>query len=365
MKEHQDFSKIPANACTLVVGEFELGDNGENAKTAPYRMVARSGKPIEHPYWGRIVHDLEGMKTHKPRLTIDYVHDAKEIVGYLNHFDITSGDLIATGAIVPFKDSDRATEILFKSRAGVPYEASINFGGDGIKIEEVPEGFVTQVNGYELEGPAVVVREWPLRGVAVCPYGADMNTESMSFSDGKEYAAKVFTTEPTNPTEETSMSDAAVEVAAEVVTPEAVELEQIEQPVEAEATEADEAQAEPAVEAVETEGEEEAAEQPAEEPEAEPEAQEEPKAELSRTDFLAMVDEFGADVATDVVRQGGDYVTALKLALNKAQDENTHLQEQVQNLSQRKGGEPAPVFDGKPKTTLRTLCEQGATSRKK
>ena len=355
---NKDFSKIPANACTLVVGEFELGENGENAKSAPMRLVARSGKAIEHPYWGRIVHDLAGMKTHKPRLPIDYVHDSKEVIGYLNKFDISSGDLVASGALVPFKDNDRATEVLFKSKSGVPYEASINFGGDGIKIEEVPEGFVTQVNGYELEGPAVVVREWPLRGVAVCPYGADMNTASNTFADGKEYAAKVIMTEPTNPTEETSMSDAAVEVVAEVETPDAAEMEQIETPVETESTEAQ------AVEVEEVEGDE-VVEQPAAEPEAEPEEQEEPKAELSRTEFLAMVDEFGAEIATETVRQGGDYVAALKLALDKAKSEADQLREQVKNFSQRKSGNPAPVVDNKPKTTLRTLCEQGASSQRK
>ena len=361
---NKDFSKIPANACTLVVGEFELGDNGDNAKSAPFKMQARSGKAIEHPYWGRIVHDLAGMKTHKPRLPIDYVHDAKEIIGYLNHFDIASGDLIASGALVPFKDNDRATEIVHKLKEGVPYEASINFGGDGIKIEEVPEGFVTQVNGYELEGPAVVVREWPLRGVAVCPYGADMNTESMSFANGKEFAATVITPARENTTEETEMKDAPVEVVAEVKETEAAELEQIEQPVEAEATEVAEVEAEPTVEAVELEGKEEAAEQPAEEPEAEPKP-EEPKAELSRTEFLAMVDEFGADVATETVRQGGDYVAALKLALNKAKDEADQLREQVKSFAQRKVGNPAPVVDNKRKTTLRTLCEQGASSQRK
>ena len=157
------------------------------------------------------------------------------------------------------------------------------------------------------------------------------------------------------------MSDEAVEVVAEVETPDAAEVVETETPVEAEATEA------PAVEVEEVEGEE-VVEQPAEEPEAEPEEQEEqeePKAELSRTEFLAMVDEFGADVATEVVRQGGDYVAALKLALNKAKDEADQLREQVKNFSQRKSGNPAPVVDSKPKTTLRTLCEQGASSQRK
>ena len=154
------------------------------------------------------------------------------------------------------------------------------------------------------------------------------------------------------------MSDEAVEVVAEVDTPDAAEVVDTETPVETEPTEA------PAVEVEEVEGDE-VVEQPAAEPEAEPEETEEPKAELSRVEFLAMVDEFGAEIATETVRQGGDYVSALKLALDKAKTEAKQLQEQVQSFSQHKGGNPAPVVDSKQKTTLRTLCEQGASSQRK
>ena len=122
-----DFSNIPANACIMTSGEFALGDNGENAKSAPLTMTARSGKPIEHWYWGRVVHDLSGMSLKKSRVPVDYVHDDKEVIGYLNKFDSSSGDLVVSGALVPFKDNDRATEIIHKQKAGVPYEASINF----------------------------------------------------------------------------------------------------------------------------------------------------------------------------------------------------------------------------------------------
>jgi len=61
-----------------------------------------------------------------------------------------------------------------RSTSGTPYEASIYFGGDGIRVEEVAEGQVAQVNGFQFASPGIVIREWPLRGVAVCPYGAEM-----------------------------------------------------------------------------------------------------------------------------------------------------------------------------------------------
>ncbi|HUS46148.1 MAG TPA: hypothetical protein VM219_08995 [Phycisphaerae bacterium] len=170
----------PAAAMRFGAGEFVLGTNGEGAKTAPIKILARTGQPLYHWWWGRCVHDMAGMTVHKSRLALDYCHDDYEIIGYLNKFDTTGGDLNVSGAVVPYKENDRATEIMFKSRAGVPYEASIDFtpGDAALVIEDVPVGRKVAVNGYEFEGPGMVFRQWPLRGVAVCPYGADMNARS-------------------------------------------------------------------------------------------------------------------------------------------------------------------------------------------
>jgi hypothetical protein len=185
---------VPRSALCFTAGEFELGDNGDGAKTAPFKMVARSGQPVDHKFWGRIVHDVNGLRLSKQRIPIDYCHDDREIVGYANRFSADPGDdnvvhLGAAGALVPFKDSDRATEIIHKQKAGVPYQASIDFGGKDLELERVEKGQSVPVNGYQFSGPGVVVRQWSLRSIAVCPYGADPNT-STTFSGGNEIAVK-------------------------------------------------------------------------------------------------------------------------------------------------------------------------------
>jgi hypothetical protein len=339
----KDFSRIPAGACVLSVGEFEIGDNGENAKTAPVRLVARSGKPIFHWFWGNVVHDLAGMHLHKPRVTIDYVHDDKEVVGYLNRFDSTSGDLVTSGALVPFKDSDRATEIIHKMKAGVPYEASINFGGDGIKIEDVPDGMVAQVNGYQFSGPGIIVREWPLRGVAICPYGADANTESAALAgaNAKTYTATAYA----KPNKESDMKaeEKPVEVAAQAEAPEAVKVEKQDEvkPVETPA----EAAAPAAVEATAPEGEQVTEQAQEAAPEAKP---------LSREEFVKIADEFGAEIAALTVRDGGDYPYAMKLAYMASEKENKTLRGRVAELEAKtkSGGQAVPVSADKPKPKL-------------
>lgn len=342
MNEHKDFSAIPSAACVLTVGDFELGDNGEKAKTAPVRLVARSGKPIEHWFWGRVVHDLAGMHLSKPRLPIDYVHDSKEVIGYLNRFDVSSGDLVTTGALVPYKENDRANEIMHKMRAGVPYEASINFGGDGIKVQEIGEGETAEVNGARFDGPGVIVREWPLRGVAICPYGADANTESAALSGNKTYTATVMAIAPApeikaeevvmeaKPVEQKEIKE-EVKQMSEEVKPVAVEAK----PVEAEGVKP--------VEAVEAKASEEAP--------VEVKPVETPKPELSREEFVKIADEFGDSVAVKIVRQGGDYQTAQKIAFDAMKEENKRLQGEVAESKKLSSGQPVKVVaapaDGK------------------
>jgi hypothetical protein len=340
MNEEKNFSEIPAGACLLTVGEFELGDNGENAKSARIQMVARSGNSINHWYWGKVVHDFSGMHMHKSRLPIDYCHDDKEVIGYLNHFDASSGDLVTSGALVPFKESDRATEIIHKNKQGVPYEASINFGGDGIKIEEIPENFVTTVNGREFTGPGVVIREFPLRGVAVCPYGADGNTDSMVFGNNeKKFKASVFTG-PRAKTKETQMADnkSSVEVAAAVEAPKPEKLEQVENKQEV------------AVEAVKQTEEKKAEElktvealKPVEGLEAPVAAVESKKEELSKEEFLKIADEFGNEIAVQIVKAGGDYNSAVKMAYDKAKTELEAVKSEITSL--KANGQPVKVVE--------------------
>jgi hypothetical protein len=351
--QKKKFSEIPAKACILEAGEFALGDNGDGAKSAPVRLVARSGKAIEHWFWGRVVHDLAGMHLHKQRIPIDYVHDPKEVIGYLNRFETQTGDLIVQGALVPFKESDRATEIIHKEKLGVPYEASINFGGDGIRIQEIEQGEVTEVNGAVFEGPGIVIREWPLRGVAIAPYGADANTESsvLSGNNAKTYTAAVVSAPEAQTEDNASMSEkqTSVDVGAEVEAPEAGAVE-LTQAVDAESTEA---KPEEAPEAVEP-GAVEEPKAEAEEEKSEPSAEAAPAAEsnkelsqMTREEFAQIADEFGNDVAAQTMKDGGNYESALKLAYDGVKVELDKLKAQFSQTGTN--GTPVPVSEAKDK----------------
>ena len=187
---------VPARAMTFDAGVFEFGDADDKGTSAPIKMVGRSAQPINHWYWGKIVHDMSGFSTDHEKVPIDWSHDSytDEGIGYLDKFtaDPKKG-LLVEGRLVSIEDGDRASKLMKKASAGVPYQASIFFRAE--KLEQVPEGFTTTVNGFTLEGPAIIVRQWALRGMAVCLYGADHRTQS-KFSDGDQVAVELFTLEP-------------------------------------------------------------------------------------------------------------------------------------------------------------------------
>ena len=169
------FREVPKSALQFSIGECTFGDNGEGSKTAPFRMVARSAQPLNHFFFGNLVHDMAGMRLNKPRLSIDYEHN--EIIGYANKFDTADGNLTASGVIQSVQPNDRAYEVIVRGQSGQPYESSI-FHDNDIVIEEIPDGVPVNVNGLDLVGPLCIIREWCLRAIAICKAGYDKNTST-------------------------------------------------------------------------------------------------------------------------------------------------------------------------------------------
>jgi hypothetical protein len=345
---NEKFSNIPADACRFDGGEVSFGDNGEGAKTVPVRIKARSGQPIEHQFWGKIVHDIAGMRLHKAKLPIDYAHDDEQVIGFLNHFDGSGGDLWASGALVPYK-GDKAEEVIFKAAAGIPYEASIFWGGNGIKIEEVGAGMVAQVNGYQFDGPGLIVREWPLRGVAICPYGADAQTETTFKKSGETFSAMEYKAEDAK-----METPEPVEAKVEEVKPEeAAPVEAVASPVEGAAVESSKVEEAEKVEAVA---------EPVAVIESAPVV--EPRID-ERAEFVRMRAEFGAAIASEVFAAGGGYEAAKERQRAILIEENARLREEIKEL-RPVGGVAArcSVTDESKRPTLLALCENGTRKNK-
>lgn len=196
--------------------EFQFAKVAADADIFPFEMQARSGDAIRHWYWGRIIHDMAGMQLSKSSVTVDYSH-WDEVIGYADKFTADDNGLQASGALVSIKPDDRAREVYLKGKAGVPYEASIDWEGPDVELEFVPEGVSTEVNGQQFAGPGYVVRKWPLRAIAVCRYGADADTRTQfnkEQGDDEKVSVCVFSRSAGDPDVTKEAPKAATEPAA-------------------------------------------------------------------------------------------------------------------------------------------------------
>lgn len=191
-------NEAPKEAFRFAVGPMQFAETQGDTSIYPFTMTARSGDPIPHWYWGRIVHDMNGMVTRKDSVTVDYAHGYDDVIGYANQFDAGPDGLKVSGALVSVAPNDKADEVYRKGKAGVPYESSIDWEGEDTELEYIPEGVSTEVNGKQFEGPGFVVRTWPLRAIAVCRYGADAQTKTQ-FSAGDPSGVRKFTLKESDP----------------------------------------------------------------------------------------------------------------------------------------------------------------------
>lgn len=164
--------------------EITLADPAKPGEKPRLRIVANSGKPFSHWYFGKMALDLEGMKLNKSRLPVLLDHRTDQIVGFTSSIskDMKSGGLIAEAVLV--EGTDAAGKVRLLAEQGYPWQASVYVPVS--KIEELGEGASSQVNGYTFTGPGVIFRESTLREVTVTALGADEQTSAERFGDRKD-----------------------------------------------------------------------------------------------------------------------------------------------------------------------------------
>lgn len=206
---------VPAKECVFQA-EVEVKERkGDGDRSTPFRAIARTGDALNHAYWGKVVHDLDGMRV-KSRVPIDFNHNPNEIVGYANRFNTEEGDLEIRGALTPseFDEIKRAQEIIDKAEQGVPWEMSISFPGD-LEVEQIEEGDQVTVNQRQFTGPLTVIRSWPLRAVAITPMGQDAQTALQFSEDQTVNVTYVNSGDAEMPKTELSAIEAEVEIKVE------------------------------------------------------------------------------------------------------------------------------------------------------
>jgi hypothetical protein len=214
-----DPKAIPRDAMRFAMpATMKFADVSDSTDVRPFSMLARSKAPVDHYYWGRIVHDFAGMQWREQGITIDYTHDFDAVLGYANQFAITDAGLELSGALVVVETGDKADEVSKKGKAGVPYESSIDWFGPDVELEYIPDGVSTSVNDMQFSGPGYVVRKWPLRAASICRYGVDRDTHTQ-FSETQSEAETVSVSITTSSTETDEVSKTVTAPAAGATAP--------------------------------------------------------------------------------------------------------------------------------------------------
>ena len=145
--------KVPASALRfrgqVTFGQFSQAA-GDDRPRAPAHIVLRTGEPVQHPVWGRCIHDFAGMLSHKDCYALDYQHDPKEVIGHFGGLDTSKGQLDAEAEVFSARPGDRAEEVLQRQAAGTPYEASLSFDPRTALVQDLPEGQTDTVKALGL-----------------------------------------------------------------------------------------------------------------------------------------------------------------------------------------------------------------------
>ena len=173
-------SKLIFSSSELEFAAIKNKDGDEAVDRMSVKLVVRTNTPV-NTWFGNIIHDHSGMFS-KKKVPLDWVHDAP-LVGFLDKFEISNKEIVCRGEIVSVEEGDQASTIIKQTKAGIPFESSIYYGGQGLEMEEIAEDKSVTVNGKKFHGPGMVMRKWPLRGVAICPYGADNKTSVNALSE--------------------------------------------------------------------------------------------------------------------------------------------------------------------------------------
>lgn len=155
----------------------------EEGKPFGLRIRANSGEPMSHWYFGKVVVDLSGVRWNRSDIPILLDHSPARIVGYTKTLGLEEGEgLVAEGVLS--KKTEEGRHVRELAEEGFPWQASVMLEIES--IEDVGDDVSVEVNGYSLEGPAVVLRKTRLREVTVTTLGADENTDAELFGERRK-----------------------------------------------------------------------------------------------------------------------------------------------------------------------------------
>lgn len=178
-------TEIPKSALNFAEDlhiDFEETDEVKKAS-----MLGYSGQPMDHPWFGKLVIDVAGIKFRTSKVPILEDHDDEKKLGWSKKPSIDNNQIYFDD--ITLLDNTLANEFHANAKKGFPYQASISIYPN--KLEEFDKDSEVEVNGYKLKGPGLIFRESVFRESSVVTFGMDHRTNSQAYSDNEMVAVSL------------------------------------------------------------------------------------------------------------------------------------------------------------------------------
>lgn len=155
-----------------VAVEFQAASGDKKRPT--FSIVGYTGAVMNvMGFYNPVIVDLTGLKAPSQTIPALRQHDPNRIVGQTDSIKI--GENVALTGTVTGDNAD-AQEVVSQANNGFKWQASI--GADPTRREFLESGKRATVNGREVAGPMVIVREANLYEISFVPLGADGQTSA-------------------------------------------------------------------------------------------------------------------------------------------------------------------------------------------
>lgn len=155
---------------TAKLATDEEDEPGDDAAPQRFRMVGYSGAPVKR-WYGDLVLALDGMSNTGLPMPALLNHDASDVSGVIDSFDVTDDGLVEEGRFI---SSDSGDKVKSEMAQDVPYKASV--GVQCLKAAYLDEDLTLEINGMEITGPATIWLETEVYETSFTVIPADSNT---------------------------------------------------------------------------------------------------------------------------------------------------------------------------------------------
>lgn len=166
---------LPQTLNLRLSSDAEVSFGAETQQDRRFSGTANSGRPFGLGTWQSVI-DFDNIRLKdKTAFLID--HDGGKRAG-AGSLKVTSDGLLAEGVLL---NNEYGRAVAEESDQGFPWEMSVYV--QAARVEELAAGAKLNVNGREVAGPMLIMRDCAVREVSFTAVGCDGNTHAVALSD--------------------------------------------------------------------------------------------------------------------------------------------------------------------------------------